>query len=214
MRRWRLPPSIASTTTPGRSRSRSQMLLGGCWRSASGGRCWRAEPAAVPTRPDPFAEAAAPSTPVASPAPGRRCPRASGCRSRPARRSPATRMLLTEPRTHGAGQPRTGPSSLVEPRHRLQLDATAQLGCVFGQLALQRQVDPAGDYWSWDGSAISWRIDEHWRVGAGRIATAMGSGLGRQPDPGHRRAALPQPARSRRPAARWRRTASGGGSAR
>jgi len=68
-----------------------------------------------------------------------------------------------------------GPFSLVEPRQRLQLDATAQLGCVFGQLALQRQRDPAGDdYWTWDGSAVSWRANEYWRIGAGRIARRWG----------------------------------------
>ena len=69
-----------------------------------------------------------------------------------------------------------GQFSLVEPRHRLQGDATGQWGCVFAQVALQRQIDAQGDYWSWDGTALSWRIDPHWRVGAGRIARHWGPG--------------------------------------
>ena len=84
-------------------------------------------------------------------------------------------MLLADPSDDGQDSPQ-GPFSLVQPRHRLQLDSTVQLGCVFGQVALQRQADAAGDYWSWDGTAISWRIDEHWRVGAGRIARQWGPG--------------------------------------
>jgi hypothetical protein len=68
----------------------------------------------------------------------------------------------------------TGSFDLVQPRHRLQLDATAQWGCVFGQLAMQRRVDAQGDYGSWDGSALSWRIDDHWRLGVGRIARQWG----------------------------------------
>ena len=108
----------------------------------------------------------------------------------------------------------TGSFDLFEPRHRLQLDATAQWGCVFGQLALQRQVDAKGDYWSWDGSALSWRIDEHWRVGVGPHRQAMGSGLGRQPASRHRGTAFPNLPRSRRPVARCHRPASGGGWAR
>lgn len=69
-----------------------------------------------------------------------------------------------------------GEFSLVEPRHRLQGDASARWGCVFAQVALQRQIDAQGDYWSWDGTALSWRIDPHWRVGAGRIARQWGPG--------------------------------------
>jgi hypothetical protein len=84
-------------------------------------------------------------------------------------------MLLLEPSTDDRSDAQ-GPFSLVQPRHRLQLDATAQLGCVFGQIALQRQVTPGGDRWTWDGSAISWRIDRHWRVGAGRMARQWGPG--------------------------------------
>jgi hypothetical protein len=56
----------------------------------------------------------------------------------------------------------------------VQLDATAHLGCVFGQFALQRQIGAQGDFWSMDGSALSWRIDEYWRLGAGLIARQWG----------------------------------------
>ena len=52
-------------------------------------------------------------------------------------------MLLAESSDDEQVNPE-GPFSLVEPRHRLQLDATAQLGCVFGQLAVQRREGPGG----------------------------------------------------------------------
>ncbi len=130
-------------------------------------------PQAVHTRPDPFAqlrtldEGRIASTWSSLPS-GRGC-------SAESRGLSGHAMLLTE--SSEAGQDtQPGLFSLVEPRHRLQLDVTAQWGCVFGQLAVQRQIDASGDYWSWDGSALSWRIDEHWRVGAGRIARHWGPG--------------------------------------
>jgi len=69
---------------------------------------------------------------------------------------------------------RTGSFDLIDPRYRLQVDTTVHYGCVFGQLAVQRQADAQGDTWAMDGSALSWRIDEHWRVGAGLIARQWG----------------------------------------
>ncbi len=130
-------------------------------------------PQAVHTQPDPFAqlrlldEGRIISSWSSLPS-GRGCSAASRALSGHA-------MLRVESSDDGDGAP-LGPFSLVESRHRLQLDATGQWGCVFGQLAVQRQIDPAGDYWSWDGSAISWRIDERWRVAAGRIARQWGPG--------------------------------------
>jgi hypothetical protein len=56
----------------------------------------------------------------------------------------------------------------------VQIDATGHVGCVFGQLAVQRQVATQGDFWSADGSALSWRINEQWRVGVGLIARQWG----------------------------------------
>lgn len=82
-------------------------------------------------------------------------------------------MLLAES-SRDANDAQSGLFSLIDTRHRLQINGSAQLGCVFAQLALQRQVSAAGDAWSWDGSAVSWRIDRHWRVGAGRIARHWG----------------------------------------
>jgi hypothetical protein len=142
-------------------------LLGiGVWGAA------QAEgPMAVPTRPDPFEKL---STLDA----GRMAstwsslPTGQGCMLGQ-KRLAGHAMLLADSSDDGEGNPQ-GPFSLVQPRHRLQLDGTVQLGCVFGQVALQRQADPAGDYWSWDGTAISWRIDDYWRVGAGRIARQWG----------------------------------------
>jgi hypothetical protein len=128
-------------------------------------------PTAVVTRPDPFQKLAL----IAS---GRiasiwsSLPEGAGCQTDQQALS-GHAMLLAEPSQADQDTPE-GPFTLVEPTHRLQLDATLQTGCVFGQLALQRQADPAGDYWSWDGSAVSWRIDEYWRVGAGRVAHQWG----------------------------------------
>jgi hypothetical protein len=99
-------------------------------------------------------------------------PGGSGCL--PADKALSGHAMLLAESSDAREDTGTGSFDLVEPRHRLQLDATAQWGCVFGQVALQRQVDTKGDYWSWDGSALSWRIDEHWRVGAGRIARQWG----------------------------------------
>jgi hypothetical protein len=73
----------------------------------------------------------------------------------------------------GDGAP-LGAFSLVDSRYMLQVDATAQWGCVYAQLAVQRQESPRGDYTSWDGTALSWQIDEHWQVGVGRIARQWG----------------------------------------
>ena len=68
-----------------------------------------------------------------------------------------------------------GPFSFLQPRTRLQVDGTGRWGCVFGQLALQRQVGPDGrDQTTWDGSALAWQIDRHWRVSGGRIARQWG----------------------------------------
>ena len=68
-----------------------------------------------------------------------------------------------------------GPFSFVEPKIRLQGDGTGHWGCVYGQLALQRQAGPDGrDHWAWDGTALSWQIDPHWRVAGGRIARQWG----------------------------------------
>lgn len=73
----------------------------------------------------------------------------------------------------GDGAP-LGAFSLVDSRYMLQVDATAQWGCVYAQVAVQRQESPRGDYTSWDGTALSWQIDEHWQVGVGRIARQWG----------------------------------------
>jgi hypothetical protein len=128
-------------------------------------------PVMVQTRPDPFQKLSLIDA-------GRMAstwsslPEGLGCAADDARLS-GHAMLLGE--VSDAQQPGSiGEFSLVQPRHRLQLDASAQHGCVFAQLAWQRQLDPAGDYGSWDGSALSWRIDEHWRIGAGRIARQWG----------------------------------------
>jgi hypothetical protein len=130
-------------------------------------------PTAVQTRPDPFhklslIDAGRMASTWSS------LPSGSDCQQGQQRLA-GHAMLLAESSDDEQVNPE-GPFSLVEPRHRLQLDATAQLGCVFGQLAVQRQKDPAGDYWSWDGSAISWRLDDYWRIGAGRIARQWGPG--------------------------------------
>ncbi len=130
-------------------------------------------PAAVPTRPDPF-------TTLQTLDAGRiasswsSLPSGQGCRDDDRQLAGHALLLLESAAAQQDTQP--GPFSLVNPRQRLQTDASGQWGCVFGQLALQRQVSVQGDYWSWDGSALSWRIDEHWRIGAGRIARHWGPG--------------------------------------
>jgi hypothetical protein len=130
-------------------------------------------PQEVRTRPDPFAQLhllnAGRSTSTWS-----SLPSDIGCADDARAGSGHALLLIESSEAWQDTQP--GLFSLVEPRHRLQLDTTGQWGCVFGQLAVQRQIDPSGDYWSWDGSAISWRIDEHWRIGAGRIARHWGPG--------------------------------------
>jgi hypothetical protein len=128
-------------------------------------------PASVQTRPDPFQklrliDAGRMASTWSS------LPEGRGCADGDVQLT-GHAMLLAES-SEGLQSGVLGEFSLLQPRHRLQLDASAQHGCVFGQLALQRQVDPTGDYWSWDGSALSWRIDEHWRIGAGRIARQWG----------------------------------------
>jgi hypothetical protein len=130
-------------------------------------------PQAVNTRPDPFAQwRTIDEGRIASS--WSSLPLGEGC-TPDVRALSGHAQLLTE--SSDAWQDtQPGLFSLVEPRHRLQLDATGQWGCVFGQLAVQRQIDASGDHWSWDGSAISWRIDQHWRVGAGRIARQWGPG--------------------------------------
>jgi hypothetical protein len=130
-------------------------------------------PQTVNTRPDPFAQwRTLDDGHIASS--WSSLPSGHGC-SAESRALSGHAMLLTES-SEAWQDTQPGLFSLVEPRHRLQLDATGQWGCVFGQIAVQRQIDAGGDYWSWDGSAISWRIDDHWRVGAGRIARHWGPG--------------------------------------
>jgi hypothetical protein len=68
----------------------------------------------------------------------------------------------------------TGSFDLLQPRYRLQADATVQHGCVVAQMAVQRRTSAEGDKWTWDGSALAWRIDPHWRVAAGTIAHQWG----------------------------------------
>ena len=131
------------------------------------------QPAAVSTRPDPFTtwqtlDAGRIASSWSS------LPSGEGCRDDDRQLSAHALLLLESSQPKQDVQP--GLFSLVQTRHRLQADAFGQWGCVFAQLALQRQVSVQGDYWSWDGSALSWRIDEHWRVGAGRIARHWGPG--------------------------------------
>jgi len=82
---------------------------------------------------------------------------------------------LAEP-SRAAQEQHTGSFELIDPRYRVQADATVQAGCVFSQLAVQRQVGVDGDFWSMDGSSLSWQIDPHWRVGAGLTAHQWGPG--------------------------------------
>lgn len=130
-------------------------------------------PPTVLTRPDPFdtwhaLDAGRSASSWSS------LPSGEGCRDGERRLSGHALLLLESSQAEHDVQP--GLFSLVNTRHRLQLDTSAQWGCVFAQVALQRQVAARGDYWAWDGSALSWRIDEHWRVGAGRIARQWGPG--------------------------------------
>ena len=130
-------------------------------------------PAAVLTRPDPFNTwQALDAGRIASS--WSSLPSGEGCRDGERQLSAHALLLLESSQAKHDVQP--GQFSLVDTRHRLQGDASGQWGCVFGQLALQRQVAAQGDDGSWDGSALSWRIDEHWRVGAGRIARQWGPG--------------------------------------
>jgi hypothetical protein len=101
-------------------------------------------------------------------------PEVAGC-AQDARHLTGHALVLAPAPSPGDGAP-LGTFSLVDSRHLLQVDATAQWGCVYGQLALQRQQSPRGDYTSWDGSALSWQIDGHWRLGVGRIARQWGQG--------------------------------------
>ncbi len=80
---------------------------------------------------------------------------------------------LAEP-SRAAQDTRTGSFDLIDPRHRAQLDLSAQAKCVFMQISAQRQVGVGGDFWSADGSALSWQIDPHWRIGVGLIARQWG----------------------------------------
>jgi len=130
-------------------------------------------PQAVRTRPDPLAQLRAIDE-GRSASTWSSLPSGSGCTS--GVRTLSGHALLLAESSEARQDTQPGLFSLVEPRHRLQLDATGQWGCVSGQLAVQRQIDAHGDYWSWDGSALSWRIDEHWRIGAGRIARHWGPG--------------------------------------
>jgi hypothetical protein len=82
-------------------------------------------------------------------------------------------LALAEP-SRAAEDTRTGSFDLIDPRIRGQLDATARAGCVYGQLAVQRQIGRDGDFWSADGSSLSWQIDPQWRVAAGVIARQWG----------------------------------------
>lgn len=99
-------------------------------------------------------------------------PHAESC-TPDARRLTGSGLVLAPAPSPGDGAP-LGAFSLVDSHHLLQVDATAQWGCVYGQLALQRQQSPRGDYTSWDGTALSWQIDEHWQLGVGRIARQWG----------------------------------------
>ncbi|MEO7851578.1 MAG: capsule assembly Wzi family protein [Rubrivivax sp.] len=80
---------------------------------------------------------------------------------------------LAEP-SRAAQDARTGSFDLIDPRYRAQLDVTAQTHCVFAQISAQRRVGVDGDFWSMDGSALSWQINPHWRIGAGLIARQWG----------------------------------------
>ena len=101
-------------------------------------------------------------------------PWADGCKNDVANTALAAHVSALAESASAAQDQRTGPFDLIDPRYRVQLDATAQVGCVVGQLAVQRQVGTQGDFWSADGSALSWRINEQWRVGVGLIARQWG----------------------------------------
>ena len=101
-------------------------------------------------------------------------PRFSDCRAADTRLA-VHALGLAEP-SRAATEQHTGSFDLIDPRYRAQADLGAQAGCVFGQLSVQRQVGADGDFWSMDGSALSWQIGAHWRVGAGLIAHQWGPG--------------------------------------
>lgn len=133
-------------------------------------------PPSVDTRPDPFAKLATlDARRMAST--WSSLPGGEGCLDVDRQLAGHAALLLPAPdddQDARSGAP--GPFSLIQPRHLFQLDATGQLGCVFAQVALQRQWVQGKEQWTWDGSALSWRIDPHWRVGAGRIARQWGPG--------------------------------------
>ncbi len=87
-------------------------------------------------------------------------PWADGCKNDADSTALAAHVSALAESSSSAQEQRTGPFDLIDPRYRVQLDATAQVGCVVGQLAVQRQVGTQGDFWSADGSAMSWRINE------------------------------------------------------
>ncbi len=99
-------------------------------------------------------------------------PAATGCTD--ADRSLAGHAQMLAGSSGGTGAQGMGSFDLLQPRYRLQADATVQRGCVIGQLALQRRTAAGGDEWTWDGTALTWRIDPHWRVAAGTIAHQWG----------------------------------------
>ena len=99
-------------------------------------------------------------------------PQGSGCQDDDRSLSGHAQALAASDKA--ALEMRTGSFDLIDSRMRAQVDATGQFGCVFAQLAVQRQIGEQGDFWSMDGSALSWRINEYWRVGAGLIARQWG----------------------------------------
>jgi hypothetical protein len=101
-------------------------------------------------------------------------PETAGCAPDTTRLS-AHALLLGPAPDPGDGAP-LGGFSLVDSRQVLQLDATAEWGCLHGQLALQHQQSPRGEFTAWDGTALAWQAGDHWRLGIGRIARQWGPG--------------------------------------
>ena len=101
-------------------------------------------------------------------------PEDAGCAADTRRLSGHVLLLGPAPEP-GDGAP-LGVFSLVDSRQIVQLDASAQWGCLHAQLALQRQQGPRGETTGWDGSALAWQAGEHWRLGLGRIARQWGPG--------------------------------------
>ena len=102
-------------------------------------------------------------------------PDAAGCADADRSQTGHVQMLADSSGEDGTGSTDgTGSFDLLQPRYRLQVDATVQYGCVVGQMAVQRRSSAEGDEWTWDGSALAWRIDPHWRVAAGTIAHQWG----------------------------------------